>query len=85
MEFDLRGALEWGERHQAAHPEPVEGRQSCALPLLVREVKAEPDQTLGRTPTRAEVAAHPKMLTWDAQRKYELMVMAAQFGVQPKG
>ncbi len=85
MEFDLAETLDWLDRHEAAHPEPHVGCVFCARPQSPEPVvKTELEDQLGRRATRAEVAADPRMIAWDAQRQYELAVMAAQFGVVPK-
>ncbi len=82
MEFDLGSTLDWLEQHDAAHPKPVPNCAHCARPQSPEPtVKAELAEQLGRLATRAEVAADPRMIAWDAQRQYEIAVAAAQFGV----
>jgi len=86
VEFDLGATLDWLEQHRQAHPKAVPNCEHCALPKSPEPVvKAELAEQLGRPATRAEVAADPRMIAFDAQRKYELMIAAQQFGVVPKG
>ena len=85
MEFDLGATLTWLDQHDAAHPKPVNNCAHCARPQSPEStVKAELVESLGRGPTRVEVAADPRMIAFDAQRRYELMIVSAQCGVQPK-
>ena len=85
MEFDLGATLDWIAAHQEAHPEPHPSCAFCQRPRSPETlVKAELEQQLGRRPTRTEVAADPRVIAFDARRRYELAVMSAQFGVQPK-
>ena len=85
MEFDLGATLDWIAAHEAAHPEPHPNCAFCQRPQSPEPlVKAELVEQLGRMPTRAEVAADPRVIAFDAQRRYELAVMAAQCGVQAK-
>jgi len=85
VEFDLGATLDWIAAHQAAHPEPHPSCEFCQRPRSPEPtVKAELEAQLGRRPTRTEVAADPRVIAWDAKRRYELAVMAAQCGVQPK-
>jgi hypothetical protein len=85
MEFDLGATLTWLDQHDAAHPKPALNCEFCQRPQSPEPtVKAELAESLGRKPTRAEVAADGRMIAWDARRQYELLGLAAQCGVQPK-
>jgi hypothetical protein len=86
VECNLGETLEWLDQHKGAHAEPNPNCAFCQRPQSPESlVRADLEQQLGRRPTRAEVAADPRVIAFDARRRYELAVMAAQFGVQPKG
>jgi hypothetical protein len=76
MEFDLGSTLDQIARHNEMHPKPVTGCATCLPAVVKEEVMAELTAELGRTPTRAEVGAHPKMIALDAQTAYDLLRFA---------
>ena len=85
MEFNLAETLDWLAAHETAHPEPHPNCAFCQRPRSPEPlVRAELAEQLGRKPSRVEVAADPRVIAFDAQRRYELAALAAQCGVQPK-
>ena len=84
MEFDLGDALDRLDRHDKAHPEPVERCSTCAPLLLKRKVMADLEKQLGRRPTRGERNADPRMIAAFAQTQFDLMRYAKMFGANGK-
>jgi hypothetical protein len=84
LEFDLGETLDWCDRHDRAHPEPVPRCPTCAVIMLEPQVKADLAKELRRPATRREVDADPRMIAAAAQTTYDLIRFAHSYGVQPQ-
>jgi hypothetical protein len=79
VEFDLGEALDFLDRHDKAHPEPVERCSTCAPILLKKKVMDDLERELGRKPTRAELNADPRMIADAARTAFDSMRFAQAF------